>query len=309
MKQRGHERREHVGRWASPESEARFRSLEDELWDEAADLRPAAHDVPTAYGTTRAYRWGGDGEPVLFLHGATGTSLSWVPYIAPLGGRTAYAVDTIGDVGRSRQTTPIRDPADLVVWLDETLAGLDLEGVHVAGTSYGGFLGLLLAVHRPERVRSLTLFDPGGIERLRLLRFLAWGTACLVASRLPDRPRRAAGRVLRMPALDDPRLLAWVLYGQRHHRVRLLPPEPLADDDLRSIAAPVLLLAGEKSEVHDTRALVARAEALLPDVDAELVPGAGHALMLSHLARCTERLVDFVGEVEAGGRRPKRITP
>jgi pimeloyl-ACP methyl ester carboxylesterase len=299
----------HLSEWSSPEAEARFRAREDELWDEFGGGRPPALDVPTAFGTTHAYRWDGAGEPVLFLHGATGTSLMWVPYIAPLGGRAAYALDTMGDVGRSRQTAPIREPADLVTWLDETLAGLGLDRVHVAGTSYGGFLGLLLAVHRPGRVRSLTLLDPGGIVRLRLFRFLAWGTACLFASALPDRPRRAAGRLLRMPALEDRRILAMTLDGQRHHRVRLLATDPLSDDDLRSIAAPVMLLVGAKSEVDDARALVARAEVLLPDVDAELVPGAGHALTLSHAAHCTERLVGFVAAVEAGGQRSKRIAP
>jgi pimeloyl-ACP methyl ester carboxylesterase len=207
------------------------------------------------------YGWDGDGDPVLLLHGATGTSLSWAPYTGALAGRAAYALDTIGDVGRSRQTVPVRRPGDLVTWLDETLAGLAIDTVHVAGTSYGGFLGLLLAVHRPERVASLTLLDPGGIERLRLARFLAWGTACLLASRLPDRPRRAAGRALRMPA-----------------------------------PAPVLLMVGARSEVHDVRALVERATALLPDVDAEVVAGAGHALPLSHADHCAARLVAFAAQ-------------
>lgn len=289
----------HFGEWDDPAAEARFRALEDELWDEAAVRWPApseALDIPTTFGTSRAYHWAGDGDPVLLLHGATGTSLSWAPYTGALAGRSAYAVDTIGDVGRSRQTVPVRRPGDLVTWLDETLAGLALDTVHVAGTSYGGFLGLLLAVHRPERVASLTLLDPGGIERLRLARFLAWGTACLLASRLPDRPRRAAGRALRMPALDDRRLLGMVLYGQRHHRVRLLAPGPLTDDDLRSVAAPVLLMVGARSEVHDVRALVERATALLPDVDAEVVAGAGHALPLSHADHCAARLVAFAAQ-------------
>ncbi|HET8619180.1 MAG TPA: alpha/beta hydrolase [Acidimicrobiales bacterium] len=291
--------RVHFGEWNSPGAEARFRALEDELWEEAADRWPApseALDIPTRFGTSRAYRWDGGGDPVLLLHGATGTSLSWAPYAGALAGRIAYALDTIGDVGRSRQTVPVRGPGDLVTWLDETLAGLALDTVHVAGTSYGGFLGLLLAAHRPERVASLTLLDPGGIERLHLARFLAWGTACLFASRLPDRPRRAAGRALRMPALDDRRLLGMTLHGQRHHRVRLLPPGPLADDDLRSVAAPVLLMVGAQSEVHDVRAMVDRATALLPDVDAEIVPGAGHALPLSHADHCAARLVAFVAQ-------------
>ena len=263
-----------VGR---PGAEARFRALEDEAVGRGRGPVPAhrprpeipppsAPAAPTA-GTATAIR-------CCCCTGPRARRCRGRPTGCP-GGRAAYALDTIGDVGRSRQTVPVRRPGDLVTWLDETLAGLALDTVHVAGTSYGGFLGLLLAVHRPERVASLTLLDPGGIVRLRLARFLAWGTACLLASRLPDRPRRAAGRALRMPALDDRRLLGMILYGQRHHRVRLLAPEPLTDDDLRSVAAPVLLMVGARSEVHDVRAMVDRATALLPDVDAEVVPGAG----------------------------------
>jgi pimeloyl-ACP methyl ester carboxylesterase len=155
-------------------------------------------------------------------------------------------------------------------------------------------------------VRSLTLVDPGGIAPLRLGRFLLWGTASLVASLLPGRLRSAAGRALRMPALDDKRLLRWAFYGQRHHRVRLLPTDPLTDDQLRSIAAPVLRLVGEKTEVHDGRAVVARACDLLPDIEAEMVAGAGHGLPISHIDHVVARMTAFLAAHDvtspSGGR-------
>ena len=297
--------RVHVGTWDGAGSEARFRAMEDELWEERGD-RPEALAVDTRWGTTCGYRWPGGGEPVLFLHGTAGTSASWVPYIPLLGGRDAYAFDTIGDVGRTRQTVEIREPADLAGWLDQSLAGLGLDRVHVVGVSYGGFLGLTLATHHPERVRSLALLDPGGIVPLRLFRFMAWGMAVMLASRLPGRPRRAAARALRMPLLDDPRVMRAVFFAQRHHRVRLLPTEPLSDEQLGAIDVPVLVLAGDRSEVNDARALVARAEALIPGVETELIPGAGHALVLSHLDLCAERLRDFQGRAD---QRSKRMAP
>ena len=60
-------RREHLGRWRSPASEARFRALEDELWREAFPQAPEALDVETEAGTTRVYRWPGDGRPVVLM--------------------------------------------------------------------------------------------------------------------------------------------------------------------------------------------------------------------------------------------------
>jgi hypothetical protein len=36
-----------------------------------------------------------------------GTSLAWIPYVERLAGRDLYAIDTIGDVGRSQQRAVI----------------------------------------------------------------------------------------------------------------------------------------------------------------------------------------------------------
>lgn len=286
--------RVYLSGWRSGEAEQRFRALEDELARELIDEPPARVEVPTRLGPTQAYRWPGRGEPVVWLHGTAGTSLMWAPYGAGRGGRAMYAIDTIGDVGRSRQQIAVENAADLADWLAETLAGLGLDRVHLAGTSYGGFLGLNLAAHRPEKVRSLFLIEPCGIERVRMLRFLLWGTSALLASRLPASLRKAAAKRLRMPALEDPRVLRLALYGQRHHRSRLLPPDPLTDAQLRSIDQPVYLLLGDKSEVFPTQDVHARAEATLPTATVERVEHAGHALATSHVDLATDRLATFL---------------
>jgi pimeloyl-ACP methyl ester carboxylesterase len=282
-----------LGKWTSADAEQRFRQLEDELAAELVAEPPSPVDVATRLGPTRAYRWAGAGEPVVFLHGAAGTSMMWVDYAAARGGRAMCAVDTIGEVGRSRQERPVEGPDDLAAWLAEVLDGLGLERAHLAGTSYGGFLALNLAARHPERVRSLFLIDPAGVVPVRLARFLAWGTAVFLASLLPARPRRAAGRALRTPFLDDPRVLRLAFYGQRHHRTRLVRPEPLTDDQLRSIDQPTVVIVAGKSEVFRVAELCDRASTLLPDAAVEVVPCAGHAVVSSHVDLLTARLATF----------------
>ena len=268
--------------WKSPDAERRFHEREDDLVRKRLTEPPCAVDVETHLGPTRAYSWDGQGEPVVFLHGASGTGTGWAPYADSRSGRAMYAIDTIGDLGRSRQQKPVESADDLSLWLDETLARLGLDHAHLAGTSYGGFLALNLAASRPDRVRSLYLIEPAGLVRVIIARFMAWGMSSLFASLLPASLRRMAARRLRNPLVEDRELMRLMLYGGRHHRTRLLRPEPFTDEQLHSIEAPTHIVFGAKSEVFPVQAARARA-ALIADATSEVIPDAGHAACMSHL--------------------------
>ena len=58
------------------------------------------------------------------------------------------------------QEKPITGPEDEAQWLDETLAGLGLERVHLMGVSIGGWTAVNYAARRPGRAASLVLLDP-----------------------------------------------------------------------------------------------------------------------------------------------------
>ena len=65
-------------------------------------------------------------------------ALTWSPYVERLLGRDLYAIDTIGDVGRSQQRAAIEDTAGLARWLADTLTGADSTAGHLVGTSSAG---------------------------------------------------------------------------------------------------------------------------------------------------------------------------
>jgi pimeloyl-ACP methyl ester carboxylesterase len=282
----------HRGGWRSERGEQRFRALEDELWHERFPTPPAASDVETRYGTTRAYHWPGPGDPVVLLHGMGGTSLMWAAFVADLADYDVYALDTMGDTGRSVPRVPLAETTDVARWLGEALDGLALTEPNLVGSSYGAWMAMNLVIQRPGTVRSIALLDPAGLAPISR-RFFTWGARVFAASVLPAPVRRRAARRLRMPLLEDRRAMRMVLGAQVHHPFRL-PMALLSDDDLRRVTVPTLLLIGARSEIYEPRSIRERAEAVMPDVDAVIVPDVGHTLPLDPRADAGRRVAEFL---------------
>lgn len=293
--------RSQIGRWTNPEAERRFRALEYELRAEAWPDPPEEAEVDTRFGTTFAYRFPGAGEPIVFLHGYGATSVMWAPLMRRLGDKALVAVDTVGDAGRSVQAAPVRIPKDLADWLVEALTALDVDRAHLVGASYGGWIALLTARHHPERVASISLLEPIGLEKLNMARFISWGALCGLAAVSPGPIRRRAAVRLRQSLLNDKRWRRMGLTSYLRHRFRLPQPTPLTDAELLAITAPTLLLLGEKSEVQRSARVLARVQHLLPNVEAELVGAAGHSLPVDQAYYAGDRVTGFLAAHSSTG--------
>ena len=75
--------------------------------------------MPTWFGSTQAYRWPGSGVPLVLLHGGAVTSITWEPIAEAMPDRDVYALDIMGDVGRSEHTAPFGEVTELATWLDD----------------------------------------------------------------------------------------------------------------------------------------------------------------------------------------------
>lgn len=121
--------------------------------------------LPHTSGTLRGLDFGEASRPAeaVFLHANGFCASAYHSMLAPLG--AAHRVLAIDQRGHGRSTLPA-DPSGRGDWLDlrdDLLAVLDVLGatpVVLSGHSLGGTVALLAAVARPERVRSLVLFDP-----------------------------------------------------------------------------------------------------------------------------------------------------
>jgi pimeloyl-ACP methyl ester carboxylesterase len=235
-------------------------------------------DIETRYGTTHAFEWPGDGAPIVLVPGAGTSWVMWVPLLATLVGRHVYALDTIGQPGRSVQRAPIADSDALVAWLDETLDGLELAHPHLVGASYGGWLTMNYAQRRPARAATITLLEPV-LTRVGMS-FFVHGFAVLLAMATPGPLRRRWLRRLHMEFLvtTDARYRKLAQLGLTRYRPGTPRALPVTDAELAEVTTPALVLFGAQSELHDAKKLGACVQACMPNATVELVPGAGHAL-------------------------------
>ena len=204
------------------------------------------------------------GDPVLLLHGGLSDSELLLKALGPaLGDRyRVLAFDRRGH-GRTADTDAAFHYDDMV---SETIAAIEkLIGgpAHLVGWSDGGIVALLVALRRPDLVRSLVLIganyhfegtmptEPGG-SGLKVLRGR-------YAERSPDGAEHF-GVVLKK---------SFTMYAT----------EPtLATDDLRRISAPALVMAGDDDLM--TLAHTASLYESLPLSQLAVVPGTSHAVLL-----------------------------
>lgn len=98
---------------------------------------------------------GGDGTPVVLVHGFGGDYLNWMFNQAALAdGRDVYALDLPGHGGTSKDVGAATLDflgQTVVAWMD----AVGLEKVHLVGHSMGAGVTLALALSQPDRVQSL----------------------------------------------------------------------------------------------------------------------------------------------------------
>jgi pimeloyl-ACP methyl ester carboxylesterase len=284
-----------VGRFRSTAGRERFEAAYDRAL-RSWPLTPSSVEVRTSFRTTRITACGATtGSPVVLLAGALMTAVSWLPNVAVLGAaHPVFAVDAVGDAGRSRHDRPVRTRAELAWWFDELLNGLEIERAHVIGLSNGACTAMNQAVRAPTRLASAAIEPPGLIVRPspRLVWEMIRG-AVLRTDRALDRLARFLGS----GSLPPERLFAVLRSAFLDFRPAGFVPRRLTNGELRSINTPVLLMFGEVTPVGNVEEAVVRA------VSTEIVPGCAHTPTIEQPDLTNRILLDFIDRVD------KNITP
>ena len=123
---------------------------------------PGSERTLTVRGNSIQLSEGGDGPPVLYLHGA-GT-FWWIPAHDLLARRHRVFVPVHPGFGTSTGVEEIDDIEDLVFHYLDVLDALKLDRVDVVGTSMGGWIAAELALRQPQRVSKLVLVDAAGLR-------------------------------------------------------------------------------------------------------------------------------------------------
>ena len=242
--------------------------------------------------------------PVLYLHDALTSSEDLVPFLERTGG---LAPDLIG-FGRSGKGGHLDySPDGLVDFLDGFLRHLAVDRADLVGHGWGGALGLLLILRRPELIKQLVLINP-----VPLLDGFVWHRP----ARLWRRPvigelvmgsisRRMLSRQLRRgsaspTAWSESRLATvWEQFDQGTQRA-LLRLHRAADEtrlaelgvDLRDVTIPTLVVWGDADPWLDPRVADAYG-ARLPAARVDHLAHAGHWPWLDQ-PQVVDRVAEFL---------------
>lgn len=281
-----------------------------EFYDEIAKDWPVESKtrmIDTSYGRTFVRISGPvDAPPLVLMHGANATSLSWMPNIKALSrSYRTYAVDNIYEFGRSEFTKIFKVPDDFVDWMNELFLALDLgDNINMMGLSYGGWLTSQYALKHPEKLDNIVLLAPAATVLPLGVGFIKPA----LISILPHRHFVKKGVYFILEDLwkkdETSRAFAeqWVDHldlGLRSFKPKMMvSPTVLSDEELRSLKMPVLFMVGENEKIYPPYKAVERLKSITPNIKTEIIPGAGHDLSVVQAEMVNQKILDFLEKRE-----------
>jgi pimeloyl-ACP methyl ester carboxylesterase len=257
----------------------------------------------------------GGGEPIVFAHEFGGDHRSWEGEVAFF--RDRYRCITYTARGYPPSDVPA-DPEQYsqVHARDDAIAVMDSLGIpsaHLVGLSMGAFACLHVALHAPARTKSIVLAGcgwggtPGDEERFRAEcraagdAFESDVTAAAAMhaqgpSRLQFQRKDPAGwqEFTRRLSAHSPVGSAHTLRGVQARR----PPVTALAQQLRALAVPCLVIAGDEDERSLEPSLFLKRS--MPRAALEVFPNSGHTLNLEEPERFHRAVASFLAQVESG---------
>ena len=260
-------------------------------------------------GARLRYLAGGEGEPLVLVHGLGGSAANWLA-LAPLllPGRRLLVPELPGHGG----SAPLPAAPSLNAYADRVGLLIEQEGfvpAPVVGHSLGGAIALRLAIRRPETVSALVLAGAAGISSgSRNVKYALTITGIVKPGRkiAPHRARVARSALLKRlvfgrwgaadpPALS-PELVEAFLSGPARHTDTVSAAKALMRDDprpdLERVRCPALVLWGARDNqlpIADAFDYARRLRARL-----RVIADCGHLLIAERPEACADAIERFL---------------
>lgn len=234
---------------------------------------------------------GGDGPPVLFLHGFLMNGDMFDPQVEALS--PAYRCIRMDSRAFGRT---VWDGAQFSLYdtVSDAVAVLDALGIAsavIVGMSMGGYAALRMALRHPERVQALVLIgtrhstDPGPVQAQYIEAREVWRNNGAV-------PPLVQGLMTAIIGPQEQNAAQWAAWTPRWEAVSgqayaaastsLLERDELSDEAIQGITVPSIVFHGAEDIGIPPECGEALHRLLPNSADLVKVPGAGHSVNLTH---------------------------
>ena len=251
--------------------------------------------VETRFGATHLIASGpADAPPVVLIHGAATNATSWAWNVAALADRyRVYALDTIGDLGKSAGTRPAYGSGDHARWLSEVFERLGLGSTRVVGMSRGGWIAFHFTLACPDRVGRLVLMAPAFLQKMST-GFLLRG---LLATLFP-RAAIVRGFFKYLASRQYAGMPNWamdgLIIGWQAGRPDSRQMPVIQDAELSSLHIPTLLLLGSEDPIYNAAKAASRVHSVAPHIQVEIIADAGHLFPVERSDATNKSLLKFL---------------
>jgi pimeloyl-ACP methyl ester carboxylesterase len=160
------------------------KSVENKNRDQLLAVIPVVEHRLQLAGVDTNVLIGGDGPPVLLLHGPGESSLWWMRVIPKLARTHRVIVPDLPGQGESKMSKDSLNTDLIFLWLSELISQTCPSTPILVGNILGGSIGARFAINHGEEIRELVLVNSLGLGKFRpapgfafgLFRFMIWPT-------------------------------------------------------------------------------------------------------------------------------------
>jgi pimeloyl-ACP methyl ester carboxylesterase len=252
------------------------------------------HMVTTSFGETCIMVSGSQGaKPLVLLHGGGGNSTMWVDNVASLSKYfQVYAIDIIGEAGKSSSTRPSYKSDGHARWLKEVFDALEIHETALCGASLGGTIAQQFSLIFPQHITSLILLAPPSLFKMQPS-FLFYA---ILANIFPT--DFFAIRFLKYISahgnkFSKQELQAFIIQIQAY-KPNMDKIPIISDHDLAELPHKTLVLLGQDEVLYDPETVVSRIRSAAPFITIAMIPGAKHMISVDQPDLVNDKIIQFL---------------
>ena len=244
------------------------------------------------------YLTGGEGEPLVVIHGGGDSGRAWLENAAELSKNYQVYLPDLPGFGHSKAIDEDFDLSSYVTFVEDFSRSLGLGHFHLVGHSLGGGIALNYALKFPHK-----------IERLVLISSLCLGREIALWSRILSLP--IFYRITKKTMVSVFRAIGWLVKKINYPLEKVTPPSlfrmsigksimsikgqtTVLANQLSELLMPTLLVWGAKDSIVPVRHAILAAERI-PNCQVRVFQDSGHSVYRHRIREFSDLMVRFLG--------------